>query len=135
MQTSEGRLGRVFMLRLEDGDDPVRTVESFASEKGVVTAQVFAAGPLPALGILVADHYGRPRFHTPPGIGDRPGGEMIMQEIVGIGFRRALDSVSGKETLTRLPSSRTRVMEKPALEPEDGGPATVPVYLVNAEFK
>ena len=134
MQASEGRLGRVFMLRLEEGDDPVRTVESFASEKGVVTAQVFAADALPIFGILIADLDGRPRFRIRPGVGELPGGEMIVQEIVGIGFRRMMDPASGKEILTRLPSSRTRVMEKPAAEPESDDPATVPVYLVNAEF-
>jgi predicted DNA-binding protein with PD1-like motif len=122
------------MLLLEEGDDPVRAVESFASEKGVVTAQVFAVDALPAVGILIADLDGQPRFRIRSRAGELPGGEMIVQEIVGIGFRRMMDPASGKEILTRLPSSRTRVMEKPAAEPESVGPATVPVYLVNAEF-
>ncbi len=44
MQTSEGRLGRVFVLRLEDGDTVPSCIDDFAREKGIKTAGVFLIG-------------------------------------------------------------------------------------------
>ncbi len=44
MKASEGRMGRVFMVRLEDGDVVPECIERFAAEKGIVTGQVILIG-------------------------------------------------------------------------------------------
>jgi predicted DNA-binding protein with PD1-like motif len=44
MKFSEARQGRVFVLRLEDGEIVHETVESFASEKGIKAAAVIILG-------------------------------------------------------------------------------------------
>ena len=40
MKVSEGRIGRVFVIRLEDGDVVPRCIEQFAREQNVSVAQV-----------------------------------------------------------------------------------------------
>ncbi len=44
MKASEGRIGRVFMVRLEDGEVVPGCVERSAAEKGIVTGQVILIG-------------------------------------------------------------------------------------------
>ena len=44
MKSTEGRIGRVFMLRLEDGDVVPECLERFAAEKGIGTGQVVLIG-------------------------------------------------------------------------------------------
>ncbi len=44
MKASEGRIGRVFMVRLEDGDVVPGCLERLAAEKGIVTGQVILIG-------------------------------------------------------------------------------------------
>ncbi len=44
MKACEGRLGRVFVIRLEDGDVLPECIERFAEEKGVSVAQVILVG-------------------------------------------------------------------------------------------
>ncbi len=44
MQYSEGKMGRVFVLRMEEGDRLPDTLESFASEKGIEAATVLYLG-------------------------------------------------------------------------------------------
>jgi predicted DNA-binding protein with PD1-like motif len=44
MKTSEGTLGRIFILRLEDGDIVPTCIERFAEEKGVLTGHVVLVG-------------------------------------------------------------------------------------------
>ena len=44
MKASEGRVGRVFVLRLEDGDVLPGCVEQFAAEHGVLVGQVILVG-------------------------------------------------------------------------------------------
>ena len=44
MKASEGRIGRVFVLRLEDGDVIPDCIESFAAEKKIITGQVILVG-------------------------------------------------------------------------------------------
>lgn len=46
MQYDEGRVGRVFVLRLEDGDRLPDTVEKFASEKDIRCAACWMLGGL-----------------------------------------------------------------------------------------
>lgn len=92
MKTAEGRVGRVFVLRLEDGDRLPQCVEDFALERGVsqgfcvlvggvgsgrivvgpehgsvppkpVLADLFGAHEAAAVGTLFPDESGRPRLH------------------------------------------------------------------------
>ncbi len=44
MIASEGRLGRGFVIRLEDGDVVPECIERFAAEKGVTTGHVILVG-------------------------------------------------------------------------------------------
>ena len=44
MKASEGKIGRVFILRLEDGDMVPECIERFAGEKGIRVAQVILTG-------------------------------------------------------------------------------------------
>ena len=44
MKACEGRLGRVFVIRLEDGDVVPKCIERFAEEKGVSVAHVILIG-------------------------------------------------------------------------------------------
>lgn len=44
MKASEGKPGRVFILRLEDGDILPDSIERFAAEKGVSTGYVVVVG-------------------------------------------------------------------------------------------
>jgi predicted DNA-binding protein with PD1-like motif len=44
MQASEGRVGRIFTLRLDDGDAIPSCLESFAFERGIRLAQVLLLG-------------------------------------------------------------------------------------------
>jgi len=44
MQASEGRIGRVFVVRLEDGDVVPNCIERFAAEKGISVGQVILVG-------------------------------------------------------------------------------------------
>ena len=44
MKASEGRVGRVFVIRLEDGDVVPQCIEHFAAEHGVSVAHVIMVG-------------------------------------------------------------------------------------------
>jgi uncharacterized protein len=44
MKSSEGKIGRVFVLRLEDGDMVPACIENFAEEKGIKVGQVVLIG-------------------------------------------------------------------------------------------
>ena len=44
MKASEGQLGRVFVIRLEDGDVIPACIENFAKENGVSVGQVIMVG-------------------------------------------------------------------------------------------
>jgi predicted DNA-binding protein with PD1-like motif len=44
MRASEGQLGRIFVIRLEDGDVIPACIESFAEEKGISVGQVIMIG-------------------------------------------------------------------------------------------
>ena len=138
VKASEGKLGRVFLIRLEEGDDAKASIEQFALEKGVHAAQVFLVASSTLAGIIAPDAEGKPSLRMPSGAAmdhnDWVDGEMVVQEVVGVDFRRVRDPSSGKERLARVISPKTRVMEKAAPEPEGAGPGTIPVYLFNAEF-
>ena len=44
MKASEGKIGRVFVIRLEDGDAIPACIESFAEEKKISAGQVILIG-------------------------------------------------------------------------------------------
>jgi len=44
MKYSEARQGRIFILRLEDGEIVHQTIETFAKEKGITAAALIAVG-------------------------------------------------------------------------------------------
>jgi len=44
MKASEGRLGRVFVIRLEDGDEVPTCIERFAEDNGVAVGHVILIG-------------------------------------------------------------------------------------------
>ena len=44
MKSSEGKIGRAFVLRLEDGDIVPDCIEAFAAEKGIKCGQVILVG-------------------------------------------------------------------------------------------
>jgi len=46
MQYSEGRLGRVFVLRLEDGEDLIRSLQKFVERMEVSTGMIHFLGAL-----------------------------------------------------------------------------------------
>jgi len=99
MKSSEGRLGRVFVLRLEDGDRVPDCLERFAAEKGIGVGHVVLIGgigsgqvvvgprrsdvlpPEPMLlpvdgahevvgvGVLAPDEAGRPVLHIHAALG------------------------------------------------------------------
>lgn len=138
MKASEGRLGRVFIVRLEEGDNAAETIERFASEKGMVAAQVFVVGKESLAGIIAPGSDGKSHLRLPTQpVGDPQSwidAEVVIQEMVGIDFHRVVDPRSGRETMARIVSTKTRVMEKAAPAPGESGPGTIPVYLFNAEF-
>jgi len=59
MKSSEGRLGRVFVIRLEDGDVLPKCIENFAEEKGISVGHVILVGGLGEGQIVVGPRYSR----------------------------------------------------------------------------
>lgn len=53
MKASEGKIGRIFVIRLEDGDVIPDCIESFAKEKGITTGQVILVGGIGAGQVVV----------------------------------------------------------------------------------
>lgn len=53
MKSCEGRLGRVFIIRLEDGDEVPSCIERFAEEKGISVGQVILVGGIGSGEIVV----------------------------------------------------------------------------------
>jgi predicted DNA-binding protein with PD1-like motif len=57
MKASEGKLGRVFVIRLEDGDVLPKCIEKFAEEKGISVGHVILVGGLREGQIVVGPRY------------------------------------------------------------------------------
>ena len=57
MKASEGKLGRVFVIRLEDGDVLPKCIEKFAQEKGISVGHVILVGGLGEGQIVVGPRY------------------------------------------------------------------------------
>lgn len=62
MKASEGRVGRVFVIRLEDGDVVPECIERFAAQQGVSVAQVVMVGGIGGGQVVV----GPRRSHAMP---------------------------------------------------------------------
>jgi predicted DNA-binding protein with PD1-like motif len=81
MQYREGRIGRIFVLRLEAGERLPEAIESFAREQGLKEAMViYVGGAQNGSRLVVGPEAGRtdaiiPLIHTLAGI----------QEVVGVG--------------------------------------------------
>jgi uncharacterized protein len=80
MKASEGRIGRVFVIRLEDGDVVPRCIERFAEEKGVSVGHAILVGGIGGGDVVVG-----PRHSA-----ERPPEPMLLpidgaHEVVGVG--------------------------------------------------
>ncbi len=80
MKASEGRLGRVFVIRFEDGDRLPECIERFAEEKGVTTGHVILVGGIGSGRVVVG----------PENTEDRPPKPMTLpisgvNEVAGVG--------------------------------------------------
>jgi len=92
MKTCEGRIGRVFVTRLEDGDVVPDCIERFAEEKGVSVGQAILVGGVGSGDVVVG-----PRRSE-----ERPPEPMILpidgaHEVVGVGV--LAPDEDGKPTL------------------------------------
>ena len=59
MKASEGKLGRVFVIRLEDGDVLPGCIEKFAEEKGISVGHAVLVGGIGEGQIVVGPRYSR----------------------------------------------------------------------------
>jgi len=80
MKASEGRLGRVFIIRLEDGDKLPECLERFAAEKGISTGYVILVGGIGSGRVVVG----------PESSEERPPRPMLLpvsgaSEVAGVG--------------------------------------------------
>ncbi len=57
MKVNEGKIGRIFMLRLDDGDMLPGCIEDFAREKGIEVAQVTMIGGIGSGQVVVGPRY------------------------------------------------------------------------------
>jgi uncharacterized protein len=81
MKSTEGKIGRVFVLRLEDGDIVPTCIESFAEEKGIKVGHVILIGGIGGGQVVVG-----PRQSE-----EMPPDPMLLpiegaQEVVGVGI-------------------------------------------------
>ncbi|MBN1862782.1 MAG: DNA-binding protein [Dehalococcoidales bacterium] len=80
MKASEGRLGRVFVIRLEDGDKLPDCLERFAEEKGISAGHVILVGGIGSGRVVVG----------PESAEERPPRPMLLpisgpSEVAGVG--------------------------------------------------
>ena len=79
MRVSEGRVGRVFVVRLEDGDRLPGVIEDLAKEKGIAAASVILLGGLGSGKVVVGPR--TPAVPPKPMIAELTG----VHEIAGVG--------------------------------------------------
>lgn len=80
MKVCEGRIGRVFVIRLEDGDVVPHCIERFAEEKGVSVGQAILVGGIGSGVVVVGPRHSQ----------ERPPEPMLLpvdgaHEVVGVG--------------------------------------------------
>lgn len=81
MKASEGQIGRVFVIRLEDGDVVPTCIERFAEEKGISVGHVILIGGIGSGQVVVG----------PRDSGQRPPEPMLLpidgaHEVAGVGI-------------------------------------------------
>ena len=81
MKASEGHIGRVFVVRLEDGDVLPRCIERFAEEKGISAGHVILVGGIGSGEVVVG----------PRNSEERPPQPMLLpvdgaHEVAGVGI-------------------------------------------------
>ena len=79
MRVSEGRVGRVFVVRLEDGDRLPEVIEDLAKEKGIAAASVILLGGVGSGKVVVGPR--TPAVPPKPMITELEG----VHEIAGVG--------------------------------------------------
>ena len=115
MKATEGKLGRVFVVRLEDGDMLPACIERLAEKKGITCGHVvliggIGGGEVVGNGLIVPDEDGRPALHMHAALG-RSGqtltgcirygvstwvvAEAIIYEITGVKAARLPDKETG----------------------------------------
>lgn len=82
MKSSEAKLGRVFILRLEDGEIVHETIERFATERGVTHAALTMHGGADVGSVLVT---GPKEARCPPPIAPQTSTLDGVHEVVGTG--------------------------------------------------
>lgn len=87
MQASEAKAGRIFVLRLEDGDRVPQCIEDFAAEKGVARAVVSLVGGI-----------GGGRLVVGPEDGDAPRITPVLRELDGVHEVAALGTLFPDES-------------------------------------
>jgi predicted DNA-binding protein with PD1-like motif len=92
MKACEGRIGRVFVIRLEDGDMVPECIERFAEEKGVSVGQAILVGGIGGGDVVVGPRSSR----------EMPPEPMLLpidgaHEVVGVGV--LAPGENGKPTL------------------------------------
>jgi len=65
MKACEGRIGRVFVIRLEDGDVVPECIERFAEEKGVSVGQAILVGGIGGGDVVVGPRRSEERLPEP----------------------------------------------------------------------
>ncbi len=65
MKASEGHIGRVFVIRLEDGDVVPGCIERFAEEKGISVGHVILVGGIGGGKVVVGPRYSEERPPQP----------------------------------------------------------------------
>ena len=65
MKASEGKLGRVFIIRLEDGDSIPDCIENFAEEKKISAGQVIMIGGIGSGQVVVGPRHSEERPPEP----------------------------------------------------------------------
>ncbi|MBA7664257.1 hypothetical protein ES703_72314 [subsurface metagenome] len=80
MKASEGKIGRVFVIRLEDGDVIPECIEHFAKEQGISVGHVILVGGIGGGEVVVGPRHSE----------DRPPQPMLLpvdgaHEVVGVG--------------------------------------------------
>jgi uncharacterized protein len=81
MKVTQGRLGRVFVLRLDDGDTIPKCIEEFAFENQIMTGQVILVGGVGSGEIVVGP---RKSNEMPPQPITLPVDEA--HEVIGVGL-------------------------------------------------
>jgi len=73
MKSTEGKIGRVFVLRLEEGDMVPACIEEFAAEKGIRVGQAVLIGGIGGGQVVVGPRVSDQNAPGPHAAADRGG--------------------------------------------------------------